>query len=96
MKPILFAALNTGMRRGEILSLKWENVDFNNNVIIITATNNKNRQNKEVPINSVLRKLLLELKLQNGLKSENVFLGERGEPRKDIKLPLKTPVDVQA
>jgi integrase len=26
MRPIVITALNTGMRRGEILGLKWENI----------------------------------------------------------------------
>jgi integrase len=37
MKRILITALNTGMRRVEILSLKGENVDFPNNAFIIES-----------------------------------------------------------
>jgi integrase len=85
LRPIIIMALNTGMRRGEILSLKWENVDFENNIFIINATNNKSKKIKKIPINTFLRKLLLELRLKNGLKSEYVFLGDNGKPVKDIK-----------
>jgi len=28
LRPIVVVALQTGMRQGEILGLKWENVDF--------------------------------------------------------------------
>lgn len=35
LKPIIYTALYTGMRLGNILSLKWQNVDFSNNVINI-------------------------------------------------------------
>jgi len=68
--PILETALNTGMRRGEILSLKWDNVDFDNNLFIINALNNKSKKTKRIPINSYLRKMLLELKLKNGMNTD--------------------------
>lgn len=35
--PIIFA-LRTGLRIGEVSALKWENIDFDNNVIYITHT----------------------------------------------------------
>ena len=83
--PILHTALNTGMRKGEILSLKWNNVDFDNNLFIINALNNKSKKTKRIPINSYLRKMLLELKLKNGINSEYVFLGLSGELIMDVK-----------
>jgi len=85
LQPILLTALNTGMRKGEILTLKWELVDFDNNIFIITALNNKSKKAKRIPINSILRKMFLELKLQNSSKSEYVFLSDQGVPIKDIR-----------
>jgi len=35
LRPIIFTALNTGMRKGEILSLKWFDVDLDMNMITI-------------------------------------------------------------
>jgi integrase len=35
LRPILICALDTGMRRGEILSLKWSDVDFDERVLTI-------------------------------------------------------------
>ena len=35
MKPIIITALNTGMRKGEILNLKWSNVDFKKGYITV-------------------------------------------------------------
>lgn len=85
LRPISITALNTGMRRGEIISLTWSNVDFDNNLFIINASKNKSKRGKRVPINSYLKKILLELKLRNQAKSEYVFLGDDNKPVKDIK-----------
>jgi integrase len=92
LKPILATALNTGMRRGEILSLTWNNVDFDNNLFIINASNNKSKKTKRIPINSYLKTMLLELKFRNQIANEvneYVFLGDDNKPLKDIKTAFK-------
>ena len=38
--PIVVLALSTGMRRGEILGLKWRDVDFDTKRIVIQETKN--------------------------------------------------------
>jgi len=85
LRPIILTALYTGLRKSEILSLVWKNVDFNNNIIIIPSFNNKSKKEKTVPLSSILRKLLLELKLKNNSVSEYVFLDEKETNMKDIK-----------
>jgi integrase len=57
-RPIVVMALNTGMRKGEILKLKWENVDLQNNFILLNQDQTKNAERKEIPINSTLRESL--------------------------------------
>lgn len=53
LKPIVICALNTGMRKSEILSLKWEQIDLKNGFILIEQT--KNGQRREIPINNTLK-----------------------------------------
>jgi len=75
LRPIVICALNTGMRRGEILSLKWRNIV--NNEIIIEAQNTKTKKQRRIPINRTLGQVLEILKSRNGF-SEFVFVyGER-------------------
>ena len=81
LKNIILTALYTGMRKGEIISLTWDNVDLEKNIITVTMENNKSKRIKRIPISSFLRKMLLELKLKN--KDNNyVFLNSTGTPYK--------------
>jgi integrase len=56
LRPIVIMALNTGMRRGEILSLKWDNVDLKHGFILLEIT--KNGERREIPINEMPRDTL--------------------------------------
>lgn len=81
LKAILLCALHTGMRKNEILSLKWDNVDIDKNLIILEHTNTKSKKTRRIPIKSTLRKILLEQKLKFG-SSNYVFLSTKGSPYK--------------
>jgi integrase len=52
LRPIVVTALNTGMRKSEILHLTWDRVDLKNRIILLDITKNGNR--REVPINNTL------------------------------------------
>lgn len=49
--PFLTIALNTGMRRGEILSLRWADADLAKCYINITDGNSKSGKGRKVPMN---------------------------------------------
>jgi integrase len=59
LRPIVITALNTGMRGGEIFSLKWANVDLKHGFILLEKT--KNGERREIPINETLRETLTGL-----------------------------------
>lgn len=79
LKPIIITALNTGMRKGEILSLRWDDVDLDNNLITVRHTVSKSKKSRKIPMASGFRKLLLEQKILTG-KSGYVFLTPTGQP----------------
>lgn len=56
--PILVCALMTGMRRGEILSLRWENVDLQKGVLYVLKT--KSGKSRNIPLAERLRKVLID------------------------------------
>lgn len=61
LKPIILTALNTGMRRGEILRLNWSQIDLSTNRIQVENT--KSGKNRIVKINQNLYEVL---KLRHG------------------------------
>jgi integrase len=87
LRPIIVMALNTGMRRGEILNLKWNQVDLRNRQIRVEQT--KSGKTRIIPINDVLLQELLNVKAANG-QSEHVFPNPKtGLPYTDVKKSFK-------
>ena len=54
--PIVILALSTGMRRGEILNLKWSDVDLDRGAILLQTT--KNGERRFVPLVGIALDLL--------------------------------------
>lgn len=59
MAPLVLLALQTAMRRGELLSLRWENVDLVRQVAFLPVT--KNGTARTVPLSSMAVKTLTGL-----------------------------------
>ncbi len=81
IKPIVIIALNTGMRKNEILSLSWREVDLKNRKI--TVINTKNNETRVIPINNTLFETLSNISRTDD--KEYVFYGKNGYPVGDIK-----------
>lgn len=87
LKLIVKVALKTGMRRNEILTLKWQNVDFKNNVFELLVT--KSGKSRKIPIAKTLKKFLEKLKKVSN--SEYLFVNPETQKRYvDIKKSFKT------
>ncbi len=74
VRPIVETALHTGMRRNEILSLKWE--QLRSGFIYLTET--KSGKGRQIPINDRLAEVFKEVRRQDQLKSPYVFCDSRG------------------
>ena len=61
LKPIIVMALDTGMRRGEILSIKWSDLDFDNRTINIRAFITKTMKERTVAMTERVYKELQSL-----------------------------------
>ncbi|MGC8555077.1 MAG: tyrosine-type recombinase/integrase [Candidatus Acidulodesulfobacterium sp.] len=82
IKPIVITALNTGMRKSEILHLTWDRIDLKNRVILLDIT--KNGERREIPINDTLFDTLSGI--VRNLKIDYVFYNpDTLKPYYDIK-----------
>lgn len=79
LEPIVLLALNTGMRRGEILNLKWS--DFNHGQLTVRGAGTKNQQSRVVPLNAEAKAVLNTW--ESG--SEWIFPGKEESPITTIK-----------
>lgn len=70
---IVVTALNTGMRKTEILTLKWDQI--RNGFIYLQKT--KTKMKREIPINADLEAVFKEIRREQGLSSAYVFLYAR-------------------
>ncbi len=81
-KRIMVTAFYTGMRRGEILSLTWPQVDMKNRIIRLAAEDTKDREARIIPICEELHQVLKEI--PRNPQDDHVFLYQGG-PIKSIR-----------
>ncbi|WP_457600605.1 tyrosine-type recombinase/integrase [Hydrogenivirga sp.] len=83
LKPAVIFALNTGLRAGEIFTLRWDQVDFKNRKIYIEPMNTKTKKIYKIPMNKTVYELLMELREEQKEKEIShgyVFTNSKGEP----------------
>ncbi len=82
LKAIILLAIDSGMRRGEILKLRWEDFDFENNIIRILGTHTKTERERIAPLSQ---------RAKDELKRIREFTpGEKPFPFADFKRSFAT------
>lgn len=87
LRSILIVALNTGMRRGEILNLKWSQIDLNSRRIRVEKT--KSGKIRFIEINTLLLEEFLKLKNKSESNVHVFSNPETGKPYQDVKKAFK-------
>ena len=75
LKPIVECTINTGMRKGEILSLKWKQIKGG----LIYLQKTKSNKARQIPVNDDLEVLFNRIKSEQNPKGDNV-IGMDGKP----------------
>jgi len=66
LQRIILCALHTGMRRGEILSQRFEDIDFDNRILHVSHSKTPEGEAREIPLTSLLYEMLLANRQQRG------------------------------
>lgn len=90
LRPVLLCALSTGMRRGELLSLAWGDVDFARRELVVRAENEKAGRGRVVRMTEDLYHELTTLRASTRVLAldgtSHVFASEDGAPLTDKAL----------
>jgi integrase len=81
LRPMVLLALNTGLRRGEMLGLTWSAVDLGAKMLTVTAATAKSGHTRRVPLNSEATSVLKAWRVRQKNPSPNaiVFPGLDGK-----------------
>lgn len=87
LKPIIIIGLDTGMRRGELLTQRFEHIDFNRHVLQVTHSKTPGGEAREIPLTDRAFHLLKGFAQPSGL----VFTF-KGRPLHRIKTAWKAGI----
>lgn len=85
LQPIIIAALETGMRRGELTNQLWEHVDFTRRVLFVTRSKTAGGEGREIPLTERVFELLLALR-----RSEGIVFTYQGRVIRKVKTAWKS------
>lgn len=82
LKGMIILAIDSGMRRGEIFKLRWQDIDFDNNLIRVVGTHTKTERERIAPLSERAKQELENLK--------SITKGDKPFPFVDIKRSFAT------
>lgn len=85
LHKMILIALDTGMRRGEITSQTWEDIDFAQKVLFVTHSKTPEGESREIPLSQRLLELLLQQR-----KSAGLVITYKDGPVRNVKRTWKT------
>lgn len=85
LRPIIVTALDAGMRRGELLTQRWEDVDFARRLLFVSHSKTPEGEAREIAFTARLFDLLWEMR-----ENEGLIFTFKGQPIRSIKTAWKT------
>ena len=86
LRPLVTVALNTGLRRGELLGLTWGAVSLSGKMLTVTAATAKSGHTRRVPLNAEALQVLTVWRERQGKPKADalVFPGHDGQRMKRV------------
>lgn len=73
LTPVVLLAMNTGLRRGELLSLTWADVDLDARMLTVRAENAKSGRQRHIPLNTEAHTVLAQWATRTLVTTGRVF-----------------------
>jgi len=89
--PVVVLALSTGARRGEILNLRWKDVDLKRGVIVLHKT--KNRERRALMLTGAALRMMKKLSKVRRINCDYLFPNEAGEGPFNIRGPWEKAIE---
>lgn len=83
LKPMVILSMNTGMRRGEVFSLGWKDIDLKRKIATVRGEVAKNSITKHIPLNELALAALKNWQKQT--EGDVVFPGKKNEQFNNTK-----------
>ncbi len=85
LKPITILAMHTGMRRGEILQLTWEAINWGTMVLTVSAHTAKSAKTRHIAMNRTVQEMLKAWQPDASKRVGVVWPGPSGKPMTSLK-----------
>jgi integrase len=73
--PLILTALDSGCRKGELLTLKWTDVDLEKGTLTVTATNAKTNRKRVIDLEPITIEDLRRIAKASGGKADQLVFG---------------------
>ena len=93
LTPLVICSLKTGLRRGELFDLEWNDVNFDSKVLTVRAEHAKSSKTRHVPLSQTALKTLKSWKKQADMKHARVFPAVDGGRLTTIKTAWNNLLD---
>jgi integrase len=93
LMPMVVISLNTGLRRGELLNMLWDDVNLEHKRVTVRGSYSKSGKTRHVPLNKTAHKVLTTWKQQANLDYKYVFCDVNGRAFTDVKKGWKALLD---
>ena len=92
LTPLVLTAMLTGLRRGELFNLRWQDIDLIGKAVRVKAAGTVSDRSRSVPLNIECREILFEWKQLSEFNqpSDYVFSDDNGKCLENIYTVSKT------
>lgn len=83
VKPAILLAINTGLRRSELMRMRWSAIDWKTKTVTVEPWTSKTKKRRTVPLNAEALRVLRAWRRQT--RFEFVFANEVGERQEQVR-----------